>query len=250
MSVFDMFRTAPANQAAPATPGNIPAQESNLTAPGNTTVPAGDPSTQGNPAQAGQEGAPTSDSPLDQFKDLWHTEPNKDAPEQQEAIVPSLAPEDVQKALANHDFTQGITQDQLAAISAGGEEAQQAFAQALNAVSRQVMTSSTLVTNKLVEQAVTKALEQQAAKMPSMLRSQAAQNHLKDTNPIFSNPAVQPIVEATQERLLQKFPNATPAEITKMTEDFVLAMGQEFAPKPAESSTTINATDWEKFLSN
>lgn len=250
MSVFDIFKSAPAQQPAPATqatPGNIPPQSADPAAPGNPTLPATDPSA--NPAQTQATDPATPDSPLDQFKDLWHTEPNKDAGTP-EPIVPTLATEDVQKALANHNFTQGITPEQLAAISAGGEEAQAAFIQAMNATAKQVMTSSTLVSNKLVEQAVTRALEQQAAKVPDMLRSQAASNHLQDSNPIFSNPAVKPIMEATQAQLMQKFPTATPAELTKMTNDYITAMGEAFSPKPATDTSVINATDWEKFLSN
>ncbi len=81
-----------------------------------------------------------------------------------------------------------------------------------------------------------------------MLRQQGAANHLKETNPIFNNPAVAPVVQATQQQLLQKFPNATQAEITKMTQDYILAMGQAFAPAPAASPEAETEMDWEKFL--
>ena len=79
-----------------------------------------------------------------------------------------------------------------------------------------------------------------------MLRTQSAANHLKDTNPIFSNPAIQPVIEATQQQLLSKFPNATPAEITAMTNNYILAMGEAFAPKPV--TPVSKDTDWENFI--
>jgi len=110
------------------------------------------------------------------------------------------------------------------------------------------MVQSTMVNNKVTEQAVERALTAHKATLPDMLRSGLVSDHAKNSNPLFDNPAVKPVIEATQERLLQKFPNATPAEITEMTQRFIMAMGQEFTPKDVVNDNSAGETDWDAFM--
>lgn len=241
MGMFDIFTQQPAAQpAAPATPvepGNLP-PSSGVTDPKNTTVPPTTP----DPAITDPAGP---ELPLDQFKTLWDdipVDPNAPVPE---APV-ELKAEDIQKAVANANFAQAITPDQLTAISAGGDEAQKAFSEAMNTVAQQVMVQATLVGSRITDNAVAKALEAERSKLPKMLRDQATSAHLTDTNPIFDNPAIKPIIEQTKAQLLAKNPSATPAQITTMAQDFILAMGEAFAPKAPDLAP--GETDWSKFL--
>ena len=252
MGIFDIFTQTPqtaAQPAQPATPPATPTQPGNL--PAEPQV-AGQqtPVTDANGVIPQQPAAPepnTPDSPLDQFKGLWETDPNK--PADPNATPVALDPAAVQKVVAKADFSSAITPENLAAIAEGGEAAQTAFANSLNAVAQQVLAQSTLVGNKLTEQAVTRALAAQEAKLPDMLRNQAVTNHLKDTNPLFSNPAVKPVIEATQAQLTQKFPNASPAEIATMAQDYIVAMGETFAPKPVvNNSSGADDVDWDAFM--
>lgn len=246
MSLFDIFTNkqqapaqAPSQQQAPApaNPGNIPNQSSAVTGESQAAAPNG-------VLPAG--GTKADDSPLANFKDLWDTkptDPNAPAP----SAPKELSAADVQKIVAKASFTGAVTPEMLSAISEGGETAQQAFVQAMNEVARQVMTQNTLVTDKMIQQKIAEALKQQEAALPEMLRKQSISAHSKDTNPIFSNPAVKPIIESTQHQLMQKFPNASPAEITKMTQEYIIAMGQEFAPKVTHDETKGDV-DWSSFL--
>lgn len=241
MSILDMFRAAPSQQpAAPVTPtqpGGMPASPANTTggtqAAPNGVIPA-----------AGV--APTPDSPLAQFASLWETAPidaSKPAPN-----APfSVNSEDVQKAVAKQDFSSYVTPETLAAIQQGGPEAAAAFMEAINATSRQVLAQSTMVSSKLTEQYIQDALKRQAETLPSQIRSQTVSSHMQDTNPLFSNPAIKPVIEATQAQLLAKFPAATPAEITKMTHDYINAMGASFAPPPAVNPNAPKDQDWSVF---
>lgn len=231
MGMFDIFtNNTPTNAAPgqPVQPGNLP-PDAGVTDPNNPHIPP-------QPAEP--------ESPLDKFSELWEpvvTDPNAPTPE----VPTELKAEDVQKAVAKANFTQAVTPEQMQAIAAGGEEAQKAFGEAMNAVAQQVMVQATLVSNKLTDKAVTTALEKQQAEMPSLLREQATTAHFSDTNPIFDNPAIKPVVESTKQQLLQKYPNATPTEITQMTKDYILAMGEAFAPAP---ETPEGEQDWNKFL--
>ena len=221
---------------APVEPGNLP-PTAGITDPNNPTIP---------PVVAEPVVAepPVPETPLDQFKTLWEdvpTDPN--APPPDEPV--ELKAEDIQKAVANANFAPAITPEQMTAISAGGEDAQKVFAEVMNAGLRQVMVQATLVGNKLTDNAVANALKIERAKIPQMLRDQATTAHLTDTNPIFDNPAIKPIIEQTKAQLLAKNPTATPEQITQMTQDFILAMGEAFAPKAPDLAP--GETDWTKF---
>jgi len=245
MGMFDIFTNTQPTNAAPAVPVQpVPGQP----VPAGNIPPPPDPAVPGQgvvPASATVPATPTEpESPLDAFKDLWEpipVDPNSPTP----TAPAELTAEQVQTAVAKANFAQAITPEQLTAIGAGGEAAQKAFADAMNTVAQQVMVQSTMVNNKLTEKAVATALEQQSAEIPQMLRKQASTAHLNDTSDLFSNPAIQPVVQATQAQLLQKYPNATPLEITTMTQDFIKAMGEQFAPKPPADP---NEQDWDSFL--
>jgi hypothetical protein len=234
MGMFDMFITKPAETPAtpaPATPGNIPA-----TVDPNALAAPGTPATPVVPA--------IPDSPLDQFKTLWEPVPTK------EGEVPSgpvpLDPAKLQEIISKADFTKTLNPENLAAISAGGEGATKAFTDSLNLVAQQVLMQSTMAANQMTEHAISAALANQAATIPNMIKSQSLSNNL-NSNPIFTNPAVTPIMEAVKAQLLAKNPDATAAQLTEMTQNFVTVLGEAFTPKVAapEGSDTFN---WDAFL--
>lgn len=221
----------------PVEPGNLP-PDAGVTDPNNPTIP---PVTT-EPVVAEPV---VPELPLDQFKTLWDAvpiDPNAPAPD----VPIELKAEDIQKAVANANFTQAITPEQFKDIGEGGEKAQKAFGEAMNLVAQQVMVQATLVGSKITDNAVAKAIEIERAKIPQMLREQATTAHLTDTNPLFDNPAIKPIIETTKAQLLVKHPTATPEQITKMTQDFILAMGEAFAPKTPDLAP--GEIDWSKFV--
>lgn len=253
MDFFNLFKTQPAQpvqqqQQAPATSNvstvvtptvAIPQPEVNVD-PNNAAVPVVD----SNNAIPEEE---INKPPLDEFKDLWHTEPKKDGEKDTPVAPAPLKAEDLQKVMAKTDFSKVVTAEQLTAIAAGGEDAQQALAQALNAVAQNVMVQATLVNNKLTERAVTAAETAFTNSLPKLLRDQAVSNHSVNTNPLFNDPAIKPIIEATRSQLLEKFPDSTHEQITEMTERYITTMGAAFAPKKEEPSVA-GEEDWGKFI--
>lgn len=226
---------AQANQPAP--PGNIPAPQVPAAQTPNGEASAPVPQVPETPAD-----------PLDAYKDLWNTDPNSAAQSAPESYMPELSQETLAKTMGGVDFTKHISPDLMATINAGGEEATAAMLQAINTVAQQSMMQATLVASKLSNQGISKAASKFQETLPEFLRSQQANTYARDTNPLFNNPAVKPVMEATQAQILQKFPNATPAEVTKMTQDYILAMGQAFAPKPEPAAPAAGDVDWSTFL--
>ena len=243
MSIMDMFRSTPA-PAVPVVPAPVvgtPPQQGNIPAAPTVAVnPDGTPVVAPLPAEPAQ-------SPLDPFKSLWENAPvDPNAPAAPAAYV-APTQEQIQKAVGKADFTGSFTEEQLAAVTAGGEGATTALLELLNTVGQQSLAQSTMVSGKLNEQAMTAMIAAEVAKMPGLVRAQTAQAHLKDSNPLFDNPAIKPVIAATQAQLQTKFPNATPAELTKMTHDYITSMGEAFAPKPVVETGT-GADDWSNYL--
>jgi hypothetical protein len=241
MGMFDMFKTA---EPAPAAPAQVPPNQGNIPAvpavpvdPNNPAVPAVPPTTEAVP-----------DSPLAEFSKLWEPVPvDPNAPKPEEPAAP-LNAEQLQKAVGKIDFSSSITPETLEAISGGGEGAAAAFVTAMNTMAQQTIVQSTLINNKVTEQAVAAATKSAEANIPTLLREQASSDHLKTANPLFTDPAVKPVIEATRNQLLTKFPNATNVEITQMTEDYILAMGNAFAPAPAADPNEVQGTDFSTFI--
>ena len=244
MSLFDMFRSgeqAPAAQPAPVAPVQ----------PGNLQPPTVE--TQASPGTAPNGIVPVppvvpetvDDSPLAEFTNLWEAVPKND---DEPAAPAPITTETVGKAVAGHDFTKAVTAETLAKIAEGGEGAVVATLEAMNTVAQQAFTQATVASTKLAEKAVAEAVARAQTTMPELLRDQAAANHAKDSNPIFTHPAAEPFIETARLQLLTKYPNATPVEITEMTTNFITAIADSFAPEPEAPEVANGETDWSKFL--
>lgn len=247
MSLFDMFSkptepaaptpATPTPTPTPANPGNIPPNVDP-----NATPAPGSPATPATPAKPA-----VPDSPLDQFSSLWEPVTNENG---DTSTPDTLDPAKLQELVKSANFTSGLNPESLAAIQAGGEGAVTAFTDSLNTVAQQVLMQATLAANQMQEHKIKTELEKQAATIPDMIRSQSLSNNLKTANPVFSNPAVTPIMEAVQSQLAAKNPNATADELTVMTQDFVSVLGEAFSPKAPSETPASEDIDWSKFLSN
>jgi len=234
-----------AAQQTPGTPGNIPNAPNMTGQTGAGTDPNGVVPNNVNQTQDPTPKEP--ESPLDKFKDLWEPVTTKaddtNTPEQ-------LDPSKLQELVSKADFTKGINPEHMAAIVQGGEGAVEAFAQSMNEVARQVLVQATLASNKMTEQAVARATEAMNAKFPELVKNLSLSDSLATSNPIFQNPAIKPVIEATKSMLVQKYPNASNQDISKMVVDYVSAMGETFAPKQQSQSQQAaqDSVDWDKFL--
>ena len=242
--------TAPAPAAAPnpgnpAGPGNIPpaAASTGATTPGaapNGQIPPTDPNAPADPATA-----------FAQFDKLWENAPtDPNAPPS--GVFGNVDPKKFMEAAGKIDFSRVVTPEQLQSISAGGEAAQAAFAAALNSVAQGVYAQSAFATTKIVEQALNKSKETFLSELPTHIKKQTVTDSLRAENPIFSNPAVQPIISALEAQMTVKYPNATAPEITQMAKQYVEALGSSFAPKPKAldggPKNKKGETDWSSFL--
>jgi len=239
-SIGNLFNTA--KPAEPTTPA--PAKPETLANAEPSVTPVQTPGTA--PNGVVPDNVNTPESPLAQFEKLWETDPNAVA--SPEYAHEQLDPAKLQEVMGKVDLTKAITPEQLAAINAGGEGATQALLQTMNTVAQQSMMQSAVVTNKMVETAIAKTIASMEAKIPGMLKEQNLSNSLNEKNPIYSNPAVKPVIDAVKAQVAMKYPNATTAEHLKMAQDFVTAMGSSLNPVAPATPDVSAGDDFSQFL--
>jgi hypothetical protein len=247
MSIMDLFKSTPAPvpatpPAAATTPGNIPASTAAA-----TNVPA-TPGTASNGVTP--PGAAGTASPLDAFTDLWKTDPNANPATGQPLF--NVNQEQLLAAARTQDFKKFITPEQLQAIAAGGEGAMNAFSGAINEVAQQLFAQNALATTKLIDGAMGRSNAQLNDRLPAMIKQHNFSDSLRTENPAFSHAAAQPIIQALQQTLVQKYPNATAAELRTMATQYLGAFSDTVKPPavpiPGQNGTPVEGTDWSKFL--
>lgn len=205
------------------------------------------------PPNNGQQAADNGGkSPLDQFADLWQPATNPQPPQ---SVVGNVDPAKVMEAAKKMDFSRILPQDLLAKISAGGQDAQTALAQAMNMVSQATYAQSSMATAQIVKQAIEEARNQFVQQIPGLIKQHSLTDSMRTENPAFSNPAVAPIVSAIEKQIATKFPNASSTELRDMTKQYFQQISEIMgAPQQQQQQqqTAGNGrrqeTDWSSFL--
>lgn len=248
MSIMSMFQNAfggaapaaPAPAASqPAQPGNLPAAPVVNSDPANNNAPAPNPA---DPASVTPEG-------LDAFKDLWKAPESPTNNEPQPMF--NVKPEQLLEAAKKIDFSKAITQDQLQAVAQGGENAVNAFAQAMNSVAQTVYAQNALATTKIVEQALAKSKEGIMSEIPGQIKRHTVSETLQSENPVFSHPAAAPVLGALQQQLAIKYPNASASELSQHAKQYLNSLLSAASPANKSTETADGSDeDWSRFLVN
>lgn len=232
----------------PATHSQAPAQQQPAGQPIPPNAGATAPETPGTAANGAIP--PTVDAPLDKYSDLWKNDPN--APKASDAdlsVFGEVKGEDLLNAAGGIDFTKAVTPDILERIKAGGDAGVQATLEALNKVTQLNYAQSAHTTTKLIEQAISKARDQFTATLPAHIRSQGTEALIKE-NAVLSHPAAAPMVKGLVQQLQVKFPDASPAELTKQAEEYFLSFSQSImgATTAATPQSKDDSIDWENWF--
>lgn len=228
----------PSQQQVPSnsinTPPNIRTQQSQQTDP-NGLIP--------------ENGDKGDQSPLANYADLWQPVKTDDANQNLQNQEQEFDPAKMMEAAGKVDFTKVLNADDLQKIRAGGDDAVQALLSSLNKTAQTVFGQSTIVAAKLIDQRVSAARDEFAAKIPGLVKKQNLQENFAD-NPAFNNPALQPVVQAVTAQMQEKFPKASVKEIDTMVKEYLTGAAQMITPqtKTKSKADTSNDTDWESYL--
>lgn len=243
--------TAPAPNSGAGNPGNIPPNTGTPPTGDNVTAPNGvvPPTTTTNPPTTTTN--EENKTPLDEFADIWKNEPTDPNKAKPTGVFGNVDPKKFAEAAGRIDFSKVVSPEQLASIAKGGEDAQKAFATALNSVAQTVYAQSAFASTKMIDAALARAKEGFMADLPQHIKKQQVGESLRNENDIFSNPAVSPIIGALESQLTIKYPNASAREITDMAKRYVSAFGAAVAPAPETNSTKNSKRteqDWDEFF--
>ena len=142
-------------------------------------------------------------------------------------MVPNfnLDPKGLMDAAGKVNFTGHLDPAQVQKAMSGDATA---FLDILNKVGQLGFANATAASGELIKNSLTSAqgvLQDQV--LPSAFRNQQISQALTESNPVFSDPAVAPMLGMLKSQLTQKYPTATAAEIAKMATNYLDGMSQK-----------------------
>lgn len=246
MSFMDIFRkpAQPQQQQQPVQQQPGQQQPANQHVETNPQVP----NSSNTPQQQPTPENPNPQSPNDKFAGLWNT-PTNNANGQAPNF--KLAQEQLDQVASKINFSQGISQDALSKVAAGGQEAVEALGQILNQFGQNVFKTNAQFSSHITEAGYGAAQEQLNKGLPTLVKQQLSTSQLFESNPALRDPAIQPVVRALHSQLTQQHPEASPAEINGMLSDYMSRMNGAF--NKADDSKTKqtkqdNSDDFSSFL--
>lgn len=245
---FGSGKTQAEQQPSPnPTPGNIPDGKGTNNIPPQGTENNNNNNTDGNNNN--------EQTPLDPFKDLWKND-DKSTTENNFGILGEINPQKIAEVAGKVNFAKAVKADDVKAIQAGGDGAVEALGRALNSVSQTVYAQSAVAASKLIEAATEKLEAKLNESLPSRIKQQSFSNNLREQNPAYSHPAAAPLVAMIEQQMSSKYPNATPAELTTLAQDyftktFSAISGADKKKAEEEAKAKAGEFDWEAdFLSS
>lgn len=239
MSIMDMFtqNTATAQQSA------------QLGAPIGQTIPALPANAPVDLAQQAADAA-AAKAQEDQFKDFWKPVEVDPALQNQPVTGFTMDPAKINEAVSKANFLGTMTDAQREAIAAGGEGATKVMMEVMNNVGRTVMAQSTMAQGRMMEQAIKTAKADILSQLPDAVRNSLTKNEIF-SNEKYNNPEFSPVVDAVRSQMQTKFPNASVAEITNLTQQYLDKFAGNIGNQQQSQQTAKQGKteeDWSKFL--
>lgn len=213
--------------AAPQTPNTPDGAAANPTIPNATNSPI-------QQEAGGQQAA----SPLDAYKDIWDNMTVQQQTDNSGNVL-SFDRTKLSEVANKMDFASSLKPEHLQAISQGGDAAIQSLVDVLNTVSRNAYLNSTETTAHLINSALGKTKQDITASIPDYIKKANVSQNLRAENPMFSNPAVAPVLQALENQLTAKYPNASANEITQHAKEYLQQFAGAVAPQQQNQQPAI-----------
>jgi hypothetical protein len=250
-SVMSMFSPSGGAKITPA-PGNTPmsgAQQQNMGTQGEAPkAPGSDGTNKTDQNLSGSEDA--SKSPLDDFTKLWENptvDPKAVKPVSAESLL-DFDPAKLSAVSRKLDFTKGLDP---AIMKKAQEGDAGSFAAVMNYVTQNSFAQAMHAMSGVAKNALTKQRETMLADMPGEISKHTTRNEMA-SNPLYSHPATQPLIEPLVAQLRLKNPDATPQQIKAHVDKYLdgvveLARGKE-KPNTSKSPFGNDDVDWGEFF--
>lgn len=235
----------PAQQAAPNQGQAAPFNQE----PNNMDKGIVDPNGNANSANPQQQESTTTPNPLDNYSAMLDngTKAEDNTPK---APVFELDPTRLNEVASNLNFSDGIPQDLMQKALTGDT---QSLMEVINGVARNAYTNSLNHAAALTDTHVKQSLDYQQQNLGSAVKTELTSNELS-SNPAMANPLVKSQLTQIAQQMSKAYPDAPPAEIAKMSQQYLQDMAQVVVGKPEGEQTTeatkaSEVTDWGAYLS-
>lgn len=161
--------------------------------------------------------AANPEDPLAKFTDLFNIPKEQQEADQLPENFFPLNPEEFDKVAAAQDFFQGAPAELVQQATSGDANS---FVTLMNFGLRNLYKNNAQLSGRLADQSVRLGLEHVNKAMPKQVRSSTVTTELSKLNPGYSNPALQPVVQALQGVVERKYPNASGAELAALVDEF------------------------------
>ena len=194
---------------------------------------------------------PTDNSPLDAWKDVWHTDPKANPPSDpwSQPILPS-DPVKIREAASKMDMMAGMPPELVQKVVAGNDP--QALMDLMNRVAQNTLAMSAQLATASVERAGSVIRDRTKSELPEQFREYQL-NNLPVENPVLNHPGAQGLLQMTRQQLKMKNPSWNAQQIheeaVKYLTNFAGALSQSNEPnKPKTDNSGTPEQDWESFL--
>ncbi len=193
-------------------------------------------------------------SPMDGFKDIWSNtpiDPKAPAPFDPKQIYASADHTKMLTAARKLDFTKNVPPEQLAKIAAGGAEAVEAFKLIINTVTQDAYAASLFGASRMAQAGFDQYDAGLGTQLPQRIKALNVSEGLRNDNPALAHPSAAPIIQAIEQQMVAKYPNATAQEIRQHANNYLngfIGLVQAPATKKAAETVANQDEDWSGFV--
>ena len=192
----------------------------------------------------------TNQSPLDSFAEIWQTPTNV------QNQAPNIAADAIsfdanqmqaiRQKVGAMNFLAGAKPETIQAALTGNVEA---FGSVINGAVQQALLQSMQLSGAMVNQGLRGRSQELMSHFPEIVRQQLASQQLRQDNPLFSNPATKPVLEALESALVRNQPGLTPQQVSQVAQSYLQEFAKNLIPQsPVQQSQQAAGTEWDNFF--
>jgi hypothetical protein len=188
------------------------------------------------------------------YSKLWQTDPNQKGPADPAAFNFTMDQQKVNQTFGQLDFTKVVTPELIGKIKGGGEDAISATLTAMNTIAQEAVKTAVIASSKITETGIQTTGQRMKEYLPGAVRELTVSGAVRQDNPLMSDPAFAPLVDAATIQMSRQFPTATPDEVKQhvskyfdtMAEKFVSRDGRQIIKQPEnpQSRASADFSNW------
>lgn len=177
----------------------------------------------------GPSGNDPTKSPIEAMQGIWDTDATDNVDDVSKLF--NIEPAKVMEAVRQNNYTQGIDKTLIQKALSGGEDAADALLQVINQAVQTGAAQSHVMAANIAQHGISAASKHLLGRhVPDLVRRHTTREQVRASNPLYQDPLFKPVVEEIHNRVVTKYPDASPAEVAAMTDTYFKQMLQKKFP--------------------